>query len=63
MASRVPAWRGLGRFQRRQLGRPVLANVDREKFSIYQNKKTGTFRDQAVTTGIGQATLLLVAGG
>jgi len=36
-----------------------VANVDQEKFSIYQNNKDETFRDQAMTTGVGQATLLL----
>jgi len=40
-----------------------VANVDQEKFSIYQNNKDETFRDQAMTTGIGQATLLLSGWG
>ncbi len=40
-----------------------VANVDQEKFSIYQNNKDETFRDQAVMTGIGQATLLLSGWG
>ena len=40
-----------------------VANVDQEKFSIYQNNRDETFRDQAVTTGIGQATLLLSGWG
>ncbi len=40
-----------------------VANVDQEKFSIYQNNKDETFRDQAMTTGVGQATLLLSGWG
>jgi len=40
-----------------------VANVDQEKFSIYQNNKDETFRDQATSTGIGQATLLLSGWG
>jgi len=40
-----------------------VANVDQEKFSIYQNNKDETFRDQAMTTGIGPATLLLSGWG
>ncbi len=40
-----------------------VANVDQEKFSIYQNNRDETFRDQAMTTGIGQATLLLSGWG
>ncbi|MEW5977504.1 MAG: CRTAC1 family protein [Acidobacteriota bacterium] len=40
-----------------------VANVDQEKFSIYQNNKDETFRDQAMVTGIGQATLLLSGWG
>lgn len=40
-----------------------VANVDQEKFSIYQNNKDETFRDLAMTTGVGQATLLLSGWG
>jgi len=40
-----------------------VANVDQEKFSIYQNNRDETFRDQALNTGIGQATLLLSGWG
>ena len=40
-----------------------VANVDQEKFSIYQNNRDGTFRDVAMATGIGQATLLLSGWG
>jgi len=40
-----------------------VANVDQEKFSIYQNNKDETFRDQAMVTGVGQATLLLSGWG
>jgi hypothetical protein len=40
-----------------------VANVDQEKFSIYQNNRDETFRDQAMVTGIGQATLLLSGWG
>ena len=40
-----------------------VANVDQEKFSIYQNNRDETFRDQAMITGIGQATLLLSGWG
>ena len=40
-----------------------VANVDQERFSIYQNNKDETFRDQAMTTGIGPATLLLSGWG
>jgi len=40
-----------------------VANVDQEKFSIYLNTRDETFRDQAMVTGIGQATLLLSGWG
>jgi hypothetical protein len=40
-----------------------VANVDQEKFSIYQNNKDETFRDLAMSTGVGQATLLLSGWG
>jgi enediyne biosynthesis protein E4 len=40
-----------------------VANVDQEKYAIYQNNKDETFRDQAMTTGVGQATLLLSGWG
>jgi hypothetical protein len=40
-----------------------VANVDQEKFSLYQNNKDDTFRDQAMTSGVGQATLLLSGWG
>jgi hypothetical protein len=40
-----------------------VANVDQEKFSIYLNNRDETFRDQAMVTGIGQATLLLSGWG
>jgi len=40
-----------------------VANVDQEKFSIYLNNKDETFRDLAMTTGVGQATLLLSGWG
>jgi len=40
-----------------------VANVDQEKFSIYQNNKDETFRDLAMATGVGQATLLLSGWG
>ena len=40
-----------------------VANVDQEKFSIYLNNKDETFRDLAMATGVGQATLLLSGWG
>jgi len=40
-----------------------VANVDQEKFSIYRNNRDETFRDLAMATGIGHATLLLSGWG
>ena len=40
-----------------------VANVDQEMFSIYQNNGDESFDDQALTTGIGSATLLMSGWG
>lgn len=40
-----------------------VANVDQEKFSLYQNRKNGTFRDVAFSHGVAQATRLLSGWG
>jgi hypothetical protein len=40
-----------------------LTNVDHEMFSLYHNHKDGTFDDLAVSTGIGEATMLLSGWG
>jgi enediyne biosynthesis protein E4 len=40
-----------------------LTNVDHEMFSLYHNRKDGSFDDLAVPTGIGGATMLLSGWG
>ncbi len=40
-----------------------VANIDLERFSIYQNNHDGTFDDQAGPTGIGMATRLMSGWG
>ena len=40
-----------------------VANVDQEKFSLYQNQKNETFRDVAQTNGVAQSTRLLSGWG
>jgi len=40
-----------------------VANIDHEKFSLYQNNHDETFDDQAGTTGIGAATRLMSGWG
>jgi hypothetical protein len=40
-----------------------VANIDHEKFSLYQNNRDETFDDQAGTTGIGAATRLMSGWG
>ncbi len=40
-----------------------LTNVDHEMFSLYHNRKDGSFDDLAVSTGIGGATMLLSGWG
>jgi len=40
-----------------------VANIDREMFSIYQNNHDETFDDQAVSTGIANATRLMSGWG
>jgi len=40
-----------------------VANIDMERFAIYQNNHDGSFDDQAAPTGIGMATRLLSGWG
>ena len=40
-----------------------VANIDMERFAIYQNNRDGSFDDQAAPTGIGMATRLLSGWG
>jgi enediyne biosynthesis protein E4 len=40
-----------------------VANVDHERYSIYRNNHDGTFRDEALATGIGDASLLMSGWG
>jgi enediyne biosynthesis protein E4 len=40
-----------------------VANIDGEMYSIYQNNRDETFDDQALATGIGQATRLMSGWG
>src|SRR5437868_3875471 len=40
-----------------------VANIDHEKYSLYQNNHDGTFDDQAGATGIGAATRLMSGWG
>jgi enediyne biosynthesis protein E4 len=40
-----------------------VANVDHERYSIYRNNRDGTFKDEALTTSIGEATWLLSGWG
>ena len=40
-----------------------VANVDQEKFSLYQNQKNETFRDVAQANGVAQSTRLLSGWG
>jgi hypothetical protein len=52
-----------GRPQRRRQAGSVVANVDQEMFSLYQNEGNESFRDVAAPHGVAQATRLLSGWG
>ena len=45
------------------MARLFVANIDLERFSIYQNNHDETYDDQAGPTGIGMATRLMSGWG